>query len=92
MKKAVKKSRAKSSPSLTDIGSVGRTSAGLRDALFEELDLLRAGKTTAQKANATAKLAGAITSTVQMEMDVYALLARTKGKMMARELPALTLA
>lgn len=49
---------------------VARTSAGLREALFDELDGLRSGRTTPNKANATAKLADQIINTVRMELDV----------------------
>lgn len=47
-----------------------RTSAGLRDALFDELDRLRNGTTNASNANAVAKLADQIINTVKMEMEV----------------------
>ena len=47
-----------------------RTSAGLRDALFDELDNLRNGTTNPAKANAVAKLADQVISTVKMELDV----------------------
>ena len=49
---------------------IARTSAGLRDALFDELDGLRDGSTNPGKANAVAKLADQIVNTVRMEMDV----------------------
>lgn len=49
---------------------VARTSAGLRTALFDELDALRAGTTTPLKANATAGLARGIIELVRTEMDV----------------------
>lgn len=49
---------------------VQRTSQGLRNALFDELDGLRAGKTTPTMANATAKLVGEIVNTVQLELNV----------------------
>lgn len=60
---------------------VVRTSAGLRDALFDELDALKSGETNPAKANATAKLAGGIIDTVKMEMDVQKHVAKfsTKG-------------
>ena len=47
-----------------------RTSAGLRNALFDELDALRSGTSNAQKANAVAKLADQIIATVNMELQV----------------------
>lgn len=53
-----------------------RTSAGLRDALFDELDNLRNGKTNPAKANSVAKLADGIIETVRMELDVRSALAK----------------
>lgn len=50
---------------------VERTSLGLRNALFDELDRLKAGETTAQKASATAKLAGQIINSVKIEIDYH---------------------
>lgn len=46
-----------------------RTSLGLRDALFDELDALRAGTSNPQKSQATAKLAVQIINSVKMEID-----------------------
>ena len=69
---------------------VPRTSAGLRTALFDELDSLRLGTSNPAKANATAKLATAIVSTVEMELEVQ----RTMHKLpksQAAELPSLAL-
>lgn len=54
-------------PSLENIE---RTSTGLRDALFDELDLLRSGEGNAQRAQAVAKLSAQIVSSVKMELDV----------------------
>jgi hypothetical protein len=50
--------------------TVTRTSAGLRDAIFDELDAIRAGQSNPTRANAVAKLAGSIVETVRMEIDV----------------------
>lgn len=47
-----------------------RTSAGLRTALFDELDGLRKGTVNATRANAVAKLCTTIVETVRMEIDV----------------------
>lgn len=47
-----------------------RTSAGLRDALFDELDALRNGTSNPGKASAVAKLADQVVATVKMELDV----------------------
>jgi hypothetical protein len=49
---------------------ISRTSAGLRDALFDELDRLRNGETNATNANATARLATGIVDIVSMEIEV----------------------
>lgn len=46
-----------------------RTSEGLCEALFQEFDLLRAGKTDYQRASAVAKLAVQIISTKRLEID-----------------------
>lgn len=53
-----------------------RTSAGLRDALFDTLDNLRTGKISPTSANATAKIAAAIVSTVEMELEVHRIMNR----------------
>lgn len=55
-----------------------RTSAGLRDALFDELDNLRNGSTNPAKANAVAKLADQVIATVKMELDVQKHIAKHK--------------
>jgi hypothetical protein len=59
---------------------VVRTSAGLRDALFDELDRMRTGKTNATNANAIARLAGGIVETVTMELEVHKQLSRIPGE------------
>lgn len=47
-----------------------RTSQGLRDALFDEIDAIRAGTSNPTKANAVAKLASTVVDTVRMEVEV----------------------
>lgn len=49
---------------------ITRTSAGLRDAIFDELDAIRNGSSNPTRANAVAKLAGSIVETVRMEVEV----------------------
>lgn len=49
---------------------VERSSAGLRNALFDALDALRSGDMNANTANAIAKIADGVISTVKMELDV----------------------
>lgn len=51
--------------------AVERTSGGLRDALFDEIDALRRGDGDPQRAKAVAKLAQNILSTAKMEYDVH---------------------
>lgn len=53
-----------------DATPVVRTSAGLRDAIFDELDAIRTGNSNPTRANAVAKLAGSIVETVRMEVEV----------------------
>ncbi len=49
---------------------IQRTSAGLRDAIFDEIDSVRNGTSNPTRANAIAKLAGGIVETVRMEIEV----------------------
>ena len=56
-----------------------RTSAGLRAALFDELDGLRKGTSNATKANAVAKLCMTIVETVRVELDVAKYAEKHKG-------------
>lgn len=51
------------------MANIERTTDGLRNALFEELDNLRAGKTTAQRASAVARLAAGIVSSTKLDLD-----------------------
>lgn len=68
---------------------VVRTSAGLRNALFDELDGLRAGTTNPARANAVAKLADQVMATVQMEMDVQKHLTKHGQRKPSEQAPAL---
>lgn len=49
---------------------IGRTSAGLRDAIFDEIDGIRNGSSNPTRANAVAKLAAGVVETVRMELEV----------------------
>lgn len=49
---------------------IQRTSAGLRDAIFDEIDAVRNGSSNPTRANAIAKLATGIVETVRMEIEV----------------------
>ena len=49
---------------------INRTSAGLRDALFDAIERVRDGDMAAEDAKALAGLAGQICNTVQLEIKV----------------------
>ena len=49
--------------------AIQRTSSGLRDVLFAEMEALRAGKADPLRAVALAKLANVIVNSVRMEID-----------------------
>lgn len=53
-----------------EMPQVQRTSAGLRDAIFDELDALRNSRSNPTRANAVAKLVGSVVETVRMEVEV----------------------
>ena len=67
---------------------VARNTTGLKEALFEELDLLRSGESTPQKARAVSSLIGGVISTTRIEMDYARFVASesTKGKPKALEM------
>lgn len=54
---------------MATLKNVKRTSQGLRDALFDELDALRNGESTPQRAAATSKLAVQIINSANMEIE-----------------------
>lgn len=51
------------------MAKIDRTTDGLRSALFDELDMLRAGKTTPQNASALARLAATIVSASKLDIE-----------------------
>jgi hypothetical protein len=53
-----------------DAAPIVRNSAGLRDAIFDEIDAIRSGKSNPTRANAVAKLATTVVETVRMEIEV----------------------
>lgn len=65
-----------------------RTSAGLRDALFDTLDGLRNGATSAATANAVAKIADQVVQTVHMELAIQKHASVRKVDAPAAALPA----
>lgn len=50
---------------------VERTSAGMRDALFDEIDALRAGESNAARARSVAMLANSILQSVTAEIEYH---------------------
>lgn len=54
----------------TTASATVRTSAGMRDALFDELEALRGGSSSPARANAISKLCGTVIDTVRMEIEV----------------------
>lgn len=66
---------------------VVRTSAGLRDALFDELDRMRSGETSAANANAVARLADQVVNTVRMELDVHKHMTKIPEGKLSVEMP-----
>jgi hypothetical protein len=52
------------------VAPVNRSSAGLRDAIFDEIDAIRNGTGNPTRANAVAKLAATVVETVRMELEV----------------------
>jgi len=49
--------------------SIERSSKGLANSMFEELDKLRSGETTAQQARSAAAIANTICTISRLEMD-----------------------
>ena len=56
---------------MTTTTMVTRSTAGLRDTLFDALDGLNAGKRSAADVVAACRVAGAIVETVQLEIDFH---------------------
>jgi hypothetical protein len=55
---------------MANVDLVERTSAGLRNALFDELDNLKSGSSDPKRANAVARISSEIVRTVLMEVQV----------------------
>lgn len=55
---------------LEPLPAIPNNLSGLRQALFDEINLLRAGKTTTSKARSTSLLAKRIVETVLLELHV----------------------
>lgn len=57
-----------------------RTSEGLRDVLFDELDGIRDGSSTPGRAHAVCKLTTELIKTAQLEIEFYKHITRGKDK------------
>lgn len=64
---------------------VTRSSAGLRDAIFDEIDAMRAGTSNPTRANAVAKLAAGIVDSVRMDLEVQRFAASTANAVKTTE-------
>lgn len=64
----------------TELAAVTRSSAGLRDAIFDEIDAIRNGTGNPTRANAVAKLAATVVETVRMELEVSRFASSISGK------------
>jgi hypothetical protein len=62
-----------------DRGNVVRTSKGLQDTLFDEIDDMRNGRTTPQSARTVSSLAGAIIQTARLEIDYARFISESRG-------------
>ena len=58
---------------MCDVKTV-RTSLGLRDVLFEEIDALRTGESNPARASAVSKLAVQIVNSTKLELDYQRLI------------------
>lgn len=57
--------------------NVERTTEGLRNALFDELDAMRGGKSTPARANAICRLSVGVIEVVKTEIEYTKLVANT---------------
>lgn len=66
-------------PKKTPATSVERTTIGLRNALFDEIDAMRNGDSTPARANAVSRLATGIVDIVRTEIDYHKLVTANNG-------------
>lgn len=71
LRKSVKSatSTKKNSEITSVLNGIDRTGQGLRDALFDEIDLIRTGNGDRRRAMAVAALAGRVMDTVKVEIE-----------------------
>lgn len=70
---------------------IERTSRGLAEAMFDELDRLLEGKSTPQQASAKAKVANTICQISRLEMDFARFVAGERAELASMALPALSM-
>lgn len=56
-----------------------RTSAGLRSAIFDEIDAIRNGTSSPTRANAVAKLAATVVETVRVDIEIHRYVGQAMG-------------
>jgi hypothetical protein len=71
--------------------SIKRTSTGLKEALFEELDSLRNGESNPAKSNAIAKLATQVVNICRIEIDVQKHITSTRDNSKTIDVPGVAL-
>ena len=59
---------------------IHRSTSGLRVALFEEMEALRSGNSTAQRARSVAMMANSILQSVQVEIEYHKYVSANKGR------------
>jgi len=68
-----------------------RTTKGIRDLLFDEIDLLRSGEITPQRAKVTAALIGQIVATSKLDMEYARFLKSTESEVLEQSVKPLKL-
>ncbi len=71
---------------------IKRTSGGLREALFDEIDALRAGTSNAARARSVAMLANSVLQSIQAEIEYHKYVADATKSVDACKLGMLELA
>lgn len=62
------------------MAKIDRSTDGLRAVLFEELEALRNGRTTPQKASAVARLAAGIVSSTKLDLEYQRFVKAVEGE------------
>lgn len=70
---AIRDQKPRETAVMAEMPAVSRTSAGLRDALFDAIDGVRGGKLDPHRARAIAGLAREVVNTVKLELEIHKL-------------------